>query len=101
MFQDWFLCTILATLLYGIMYFLLKIAADRGYSSSWMVNVSAASVALLALIISITEVFRNNISPHFDLVLIYAVLNGTFFMLGSLIRFKVLKTLPSWDCFPS
>ena len=101
MFQDWFLCTILATILYGVMYFLLKLAADRGYSSSWMVNVSASTVALFAVVSSLVEAGNGNVSPHFDRVLLYALLNGTFFMLGSLIRFRVLKELPAGIVFPS
>lgn len=93
----WFVYTLAATLLYGVMYYVQKLGANEGYSSAWIVNISAVTVAVLAIV---SSVLYGRFSADIERTLFYAVINGTFFMLGSLIRFRALKLLPSAIVFP-
>lgn len=95
--EPWFLYTIAATLLYGVMYFVQKSGANRGYPSTWIVNISTTTVALFALTAALLEGQR---APDTGLLLLYAGLNGTFYGLGSMIHFKAFKILPAGIAFP-
>lgn len=95
--EPWFIYTLAATLLYGVMYYVQKLGANEGYASAWIVNISAVTVALLSVGASL---LYGRWSSDTSGTLLYAGLNGTFFMLGSLIRFRALKLLPSAIVFP-
>lgn len=95
--EPWFLYTLAATGLYGVMYFVQKSGANRGYASAWIVNISTTTVALLSLGAALLE---GQGVPDTGLLLRYAAINGTFYGLGSLIHFKAFKLLPASIAFP-
>ncbi len=93
----WFIYSITATLFYGVLNFLYKIAAEYKLVTQGVVLVSAASVVLCSLTVLILK--DHNLSL-FVSALPFALFNGTFFALGALSKFKALKRAPAAVVFP-
>lgn len=94
---SWFWLALTALFLYGIMNFLLKVAAEFKYDSFAVLNISAAVVALLSLLkISFSDI--NIFSVHNELF--FALINGFFFMLANVSKMSALKYAPANVIFP-
>ncbi|MBN2656677.1 MAG: hypothetical protein JXR86_06430 [Spirochaetales bacterium] len=94
---DWLIYSLTATLFYGIMNFLYKLAAERKYVNPAVVLTAAATVvtsAAATLVINGTGFGR--LAP----ALPYALANGTLFAFGALSKFKALKLAPASIVFP-
>lgn len=88
-----------ATLLYGLLNFLYKVSAEKGYSADRLVNVVGLTVASLSFL---TLVFTesNPLALFTKPVLTFAAFNGMFYALGSLSKFGALKKAPASIVFP-
>ncbi len=87
------------TLLYGVLNFLFKVAAEKGYKADLLVNIVGLTVSVLAfgtLVFTTADPLTTFTRP----VLTYAVFNGIFFALGSLAKFGALKNAPAAIVFP-
>lgn len=97
--EPWILFTLLATLLYGALNFLFKVAAERGHDADSLVNLVGLSVSLMALcVLAATEPRPWLAFP--PRVFAYAAFNGLFFALGSLAKFGALARAPAAVVFP-
>ncbi len=86
--------TLAATVLYGGLNFLFKMAAEKGYEADRLVNIVGLTVAVLALAtLSVTS--RQPLALFTRPVMIYALFNGFFFALGSLAKMGALKRAPA------
>jgi drug/metabolite transporter (DMT)-like permease len=97
--ESWMIYTLFATLLYGVLNFLFKAAAERGHDADGLVNVVGLSVALMAF----GTLWATTRHPWAQLtrpVLAYAFFNGLFFALGSLAKVGALKRAPAAVVFP-
>ena len=97
--EIWIVYTLVATLLYGILNFLFKAAAERGHDADGLVTIVGLSVALLAW----GTFWTTTPQPWAEItrpVLIYAFFNGLFFALGSLAKYGALKRAPAAIVFP-
>ena len=97
--EIWIVYTLVATLLYGILNFLFKAAAERGHDADGLVTIVGLSVALLAwgtFWTTTPQPWAETTRP----VLIYAFFNGLFFALGSLAKYGALKRAPAAIVFP-
>jgi drug/metabolite transporter (DMT)-like permease len=97
--MDWFIITVLATLIYGTMNFSYKIAASAGCSSNRVLNAASLTVSLISLTIIL---FNYNIT-YFDntgKIILFALINGTFFGIGNLSKQNALKHIPANLAFP-
>lgn len=97
--EIWIVYTLMATLLYGILNFLFKAAAERGHDADGLVNIVGLSVAVLAW----GTFFLTTPQPWAQItrtVLVYAFFNGLFFALGSLSKYGALKRAPAAIVFP-
>jgi len=85
--------------LYGLLNFLFKVAAEKGYTADLLVNLVGLTVSVLAFgtLIVTTE---NPLTQFTRPVLTYALFNGLFFALGSLAKFGALKKAPAAIVFP-
>lgn len=93
----WLVYTLIATLLYGVMNFVNKVAVERGYSAPVMVAVSAATVStgcLLALLL------RGTMPAEAGLLIFFACLNGFFYGSGHLAKLAALRRAPAGVVFP-
>ena len=97
--EPWILSTLLATLLYGALNFLFKVAAERGHDADSLVNVVGLSVAIMATAVLAATAPRpwRAFSPP---VFAYAAFNSLFFALGSLAKFGALARAPAAVVFP-
>ncbi len=95
--MNWFLFTISATIIYGIINFMYKVAAVHKLPSYKIVNRSALTVSLLSLIIII---ITKSEFANFKQILFFALINSTFFGLGSIVKIQSLKKIPSSFAFP-
>lgn len=91
--------TLAGTLLYGVLNFLFKVAAEKGYKADLLVNIVGLTVSVMALgtLFFTTE---NALAQFTRPVLTYAVFNGLFFALGSLAKFGALQQAPAAIVFP-
>jgi drug/metabolite transporter (DMT)-like permease len=97
MLDSWFFCIATATVVYGLSNFTYKIAASQNLSSSNIVNKASFTVAVLALIsIFITQSDFINLKW----LIIYALLNSSFFALGFICKISALKYIPTTYVFP-
>lgn len=97
--EIWIVYTLVATLLYGILNFLFKAAAERGHDADGLVNIVGLSVAVLAW----STFFITTPQPWAEItrpVVVYAFFNGLFFALGSLSKYGALKRAPAAIVFP-
>lgn len=97
--EDWIVYTLFATLLYGALNFLFKVAAERGHDSDGVltfVGLSAAAAAFITL--GLTE--ARPLGAVTRSVLLYALFNGLFFALGSLAKYGALRRAPTAIVFP-
>ncbi len=93
----WLTYSLLATLFYGILNFLYKAAAEKGYLNQAVIFISASSVVVSSfLLILFTGTGFKEILP----ALPYAIGNGTLFAFGALSKFKALKLAPASVVFP-
>lgn len=95
----WIVYTLVATLLYGILNFLFKAAAERGHDADGLVTIVGLSVAVLAwgtFWLTTPQPWSEITRP----VLVYAFFNGLFFALGSLAKYGALKRAPAAIVFP-
>ena len=95
--EKWFVYTIAATIIYGVINFTYKVAAEHNLSSPKIVNRSATTISILSFaIILVTQSEFTNLQQ----LLLFAVINSTFFGLGSIVKIKALKYIPSSFVFP-
>ena len=66
---DWFIYILLATIIYGLINFMYKVAAEYNCSSHQIVNKSAATISILTIIlILITDSKFTNIKYLFFII---------------------------------
>ena len=89
--MNWFYAILSATFIYGVINFLYKIGAAKKYPSASIVNIQAATVALLSLgaVIASKSQFAD-----LKLLLILAVLNSFFWSAGTVLKISALKKIP-------
>jgi len=97
--EFWMMNTLAATVIYGMLNFVFKMAAEKGYEADRVVNIVGLTVAGLsfATLLITTE---NSLALFTRPVLTYAMFNGFFFALGSLSKFAALKKAPAAIVFP-
>ena len=94
---NWFVFAISAALIYGLINFMYKVAAVHELPSPKIVNRSATTVSILSLIIIIITQSK---FLNFEQILFFALINSTFFGLGSIMKISSLKKIPSSMAFP-
>ncbi len=95
--EEWFVYTIAATGIYGVINFIYKIAAEHNLPSPKIVNRSATTISILSLLIILaTQSEFTNLQQ----ILFFAVINSAFFGLGSIVKIQSLKYIPSSFVFP-
>ena len=97
--DSWMISILFATILYGILNFLFKIAAEKEYNGDCLVSIVGATVALLSfgtILVTATHPFR----LFAGAVGGYALLNGFCFALGSIAKVGALKKAPAAIVFP-
>lgn len=93
----WFYITIISTVIYGLINFMYKVAAEYKCQSNKVINISATTVSVLSfLIILLTKSKFEN----FKEILFFALINSAFFALGSIVKIISLKKIPSSIAFP-
>ena len=97
MLNNWFIYTISATIIYGIINFIYKIAAVHKCPSHQIVNISATTISVLSLIIIL---LTKSEFLNFKQILLFAIINSAFFGLGSIVKIQSLKLIPSSFAFP-
>ncbi len=94
---DWFVFTISATVIYGLINFMYKVVAEYKLPSHKIVHTSAATISVLSfLIIIITQ----SEFVNWTHILFFALINSTFFGFGSIMKIQSLKNIPSSLAFP-
>ena len=92
--EPWVVYTVGATVLYGVLNFLFKMAAERGHDTDGLVSVMGLAVATMALgtlLFTTSRPWTAFTGP----VLGFAFFNGLFFALGSLAKYGALKRAPA------
>ena len=93
----WLTYSLFATLFYGMLNFLYKVAAEKKYLNQAVILISASSVVISAAVtILILGTGLSGILP----ALPYAAANGTLFAFGALAKFKALQFAPASVVFP-
>lgn len=94
---DWFIYTIVFTVIYGAINFMYKLAAHYGCTSHKIINMSAITVSISSFIIILITG-----SPFINLnkILLFALINSAFFGLGSIVKIQSLKYIPTSFAFP-
>ena len=92
--EPWVIYTLFATLLYGVLNFLFKAAAERGHDTDALVSVVGLSVAGMALA-TLPFTTERPWAAFTGPVLGFALFNGLFFALGSLTKYAALKRAPA------
>ena len=92
--EPWILATLVATLLYGLLNFLFKVAAERGHDSDQLVSHVGLTVTLLALA-TLFAATERPAAAFTAPVFAYAFFNGLFFALGSLAKYGALRRAPA------
>ncbi len=93
----WLEYALLATLFYGTLNFLYKVAAEKKYLNQAVILIAASSVVIASLgAIIIKGTPFSEIMP----ALPYAAANGTLFAFGALAKFKALQFAPASVVFP-
>ena len=97
----WLTYSLFATLFYGMLNFLYKVAAEKKYINQAVILISAATVVLSAAVtIFISAKSSGQRIPDIVPVLPYAIANGTLFAIGALAKFKALTLAPASVVFP-
>ncbi len=91
--------TLFATVLYGLLNFLFKMAAEKGCEADQLVNVVGLTVTVLALA-TLGFTAEHPLALFTGPVATYAFFNGLFFALGSLAKVGALKRAPAAIVFP-
>jgi drug/metabolite transporter (DMT)-like permease len=95
--MNWFYIAIFATIIYGGINFMYKLAAVHKLASHKILNKSATTVSLLSLVLVLitkspfTEIYQ---------ILFFAIINSTFFGLGTISKIQSLKYIPTSYAFP-
>ena len=93
----WLGFSLLATLFYGLLNFLYKVAAEKKFVNQAVILISATTVVFSAFVtILIAQTGFSKILP----ALPYALANGTLFAFGALSKFQALKLAPASVVFP-
>lgn len=92
--EPWVVYTVGATVLYGVLNFLFKAAAERGHDTDGLVSVVGLAVAVLALA-TLPFTAPRPWAAFTGPVLGFAFFNGLFFALGSLAKYGALKRAPA------
>ena len=95
--MNWFVYTIMATIIYGVINFVYKIAAVYKCPSHIIVKVSATTISISSLIIIL---FTRSEFLNFKQILLFAIINSAFFGLGSIVKIQSLKLIPTSYAFP-
>ena len=96
--EPWVIYTLSATLLYGALNFLFKMAAERGHDTDGLVSFVGLAVAALALG-TLPFATPRPWAAFTGPVLGFAFFNGLFFALGSLAKYAALKRAPASTVF--
>ena len=94
---DWFIYTICFTVIYGIINFVYKIAAVHQCPSHRVVNMAAITVTISSFVIIIIS---GSAFVDFRLIIFFAIINSSFFALGSITKIQSLKYIPTSFAFP-
>lgn len=95
----WTASILIATLLYGGLHFLYKVAAEAGGEGDELVSIAGGTVAVLALItLCLTQ--QHPLRLFTGPVFFYACLNGLMYALAMLTNFGALKRAPAAVVFP-
>ncbi len=97
--QTWIFYIAGATLLYGLMNFVYKMAAEIKLNTDFVLHISALTVALSAFL-SHGLFINSNLVISNPWLLLFAFFNGLFFGLGRLTKFAALKNTPAAVVFP-
>ena len=93
----WLTYSLFATLFYGMLNFLYKVAAEKKYLNQAVILISASSVVISAAIVILIQ---GTEFSEFLPALPYAIANGTLFAIGALSKFKALTLAPASVVFP-
>ncbi len=93
----WLTYSLFATLFYGMLNFLYKVAAEKKYLNQAVILISASSVVISAAVVIL---FNGTGFSEFIPALPYAIANGTLFAIGALSKFKALTLAPASVVFP-
>ncbi|MCK5799305.1 MAG: DMT family transporter [Deltaproteobacteria bacterium] len=93
----WQLLAVLATMVYGVMNFLYKVAAVRGASSFYLMSFSGMTVALFA---GTTVAATGSSFERPGQLFVLAAVNSLFFATGSIFKIEALRFLPANVTFP-
>jgi len=97
----WLTYSLFATLFYGMLNFLYKVAAEKKYLNQAVILISAITVVLSAAItIYVSATIHGKSFPDILPALPYAIANGTLFAIGALAKFKALTLAPASVVFP-
>ena len=94
---EWLLTSLTATLMYGSMNFLYKVAAQRQYVNPAIVLIAAVTVVFSSLV---TLISNGTWFSHLTPAIPFALANGTLFAFGALSKFHALKLAPASVVFP-
>ena len=95
--MNWFIFTLLSTVIYGLINFMYKVAAIHKLSSHQILNRSATAVSVSSFVlILITQSEFSDVKQ----ILFFAAINSTFFALGTISKISSLKNIPSSFAFP-
>lgn len=95
--MDWFLLGLISSLFFGIQKFLFKVAVENKCSTQPLTLSFMITVSLLGFIMFLL----NGISfPNLQIMAIFAICNGIFFLLLSIFRYESLKYIPGTVAFP-
>jgi len=97
--KPWIIFIALATLLYGTLHFLYKVAKEKGLNAEMLVNVVGGTVALLALA-SLFAMRESVLQAFTSKTLQYAFFNGLCFGLANLSAYAALGRSPAAIVFP-
>ena len=93
----WQPLAIIATVIYGLMNFLYKVAAEQKCSGFYIMSFSGLSVSIISGLI----VFANGSAfAPLKWLLIFAGINALFFATGSICKIEALKHIPASLTFP-
>lgn len=95
--NSWQAYAISATLIYGVMNFLYKVAASHNCSSFYIMSFSGISVSILSLIAIIVS---GSAFIPFKWILLFAGMNALFFAIASICKIEALKYIPANLTFP-
>jgi uncharacterized membrane protein len=94
---NWLIYSLTATLFYGLLNFLYKVAAEKKYINQAVILISATTVVFAAF--TTILISGRDFSGIYSAAP-YALANGTLFAFGALSKFKALKLAPASVVFP-